>query len=148
MSTDTSPVTAETVTLLTGRLKFGDRGVGSMPLDGALALTGLGNSPWQSTLSSNALEAAERFWTHRRDARALSDEEATAITRIAFDVDLAFLGLEASWGTVRFTPITSGTAIEFEVDVRPLPHARTMRSCKLPSAWSSSTAHPSSPRSH
>lgn len=114
MTTKTNPSTADTATLLTGRLEFGDRGIASVPLDGELALTSPGGRPWQSRLSTNALETAEQLWTHR-----LSDDEATAITRVVLDVDLAFLGLEASWGTARFSPITSGAAIEFEADVRP-----------------------------
>lgn len=93
MNTDADPSTADTATLLTGRIAFGDQGTGSMRLDGELALASAGRPPWQSTLSTNALQAAEGLCACRQNARTLSDEEATAITRAAFDVDLAFLGL-------------------------------------------------------
>lgn len=72
VTTDDKPSTADTATLLTGRIEFGDQGVGSMPLDGELALTSAGRASWQSTLSTNALQAAERLWGRRQNARTVS----------------------------------------------------------------------------
>lgn len=113
--------TADTATLLTGLLVFGDQGVGAIPLDGDLNLTSAGSPPWQSKLSSNALEAAELHWHRRRDARTLTKDEAIAITKAAFDVDLTFLGLTAAWETAVLTPMAGGGGIGVEATVRPTP---------------------------
>jgi hypothetical protein len=121
MTNNSGHSTADTAPLLTGRLVFGDHGVGATPLDGDLNLTAAGNRTWQSKLSSNALEAAEQHWHRRRDAHTLTNDEAVAIAKIAFDVDLTFLGLSAVWETAVLTPIAGDAAIGVEATVRPTP---------------------------
>jgi len=111
MATNTTPSTAGSATSLTGRLDFGDQGVGAIPLDGDITLATEDGPPWQGKLSTDALEAAEQLWTHHQHARTLTEDEAFAIMKVAFDVDLAFLGLTAHWDTARKILIADGAAI-------------------------------------
>lgn len=119
-------LTAGAATSLTGHVVFGDHGVGAIPLDGEITLAAEGVDPWHGSLSTGAMEAAERLWSKRQHADRLTDLEAIAIARAAFDVDLAFLGLAAAWPSSHVTPIGLGAVVEVTATVTPAqPHEVT-----------------------
>lgn len=111
--------TVHIATSVAGRLAFGDRGLGGVPLDGDVILSGRGALPWRGTLSADALAAAERVWSGRRGADRSSRDTMVACARAALDCDAAFFGLEVEWGSARVEVVASGREVEVTALVRP-----------------------------
>ncbi|WP_147794195.1 hypothetical protein [Cellulomonas sp. Y8] len=114
---DTSAA-VDAVTSASIRLAFGDRGVGRIPLDGDIVLFAREEASWQTSVSVQAMAAAERVWAGRGADRG-SPESAVACARAALEFDLAFFGLAADWATAVVDVVADGAEVEVAVAVRP-----------------------------
>lgn len=115
---DTSAA-VDAVTSASIRLAFGDRGVRRIPLDGDLVLFTREKDSWQTSVSVQALAAAERVWAGRPGADRGSPESAVVCARAALEFDVAFFGLAVDWATAVVDVVADGAEVEVIVAVRP-----------------------------